>query len=427
MSAAAAIRHVDLRRPEPEVPAAKLVLDLFWWGELPVGSRLSVPGELPFGEGQMRALAAELLADQLAGRERSLGAPLVAGSEARPHNMLKLDQAADLPDLRKRLDRLAAEAPCEAGEISLVICTRDRPDALDRCLASLSGQRAMPGELIVVDNSRDGSARAVCDRHPGAVWMHEPRPGLSRARNAGVRMASRPIIAFTDDDVEPHPCWLSEVARAFAGHDVDCVTGLALPATLATEAQREFQLTLGGFGGSFIPLRFDHRFFAETRPHGAHVWRIGAGANMAFRRRAFERAGLFDERLGAGASGCSEDSELWYRLLALGGSCLHEPRAVVFHHHRESWGALMDQVRVYMRGHVSALIAQADAFGDRANLKRIGWQLPRYFLRTALVSLAGRRWRRLALLLAEVRGWLAGIGYLMRPGWRRRRGEWPTL
>jgi GT2 family glycosyltransferase len=241
-----------------------------------------------------------------------------------------------------------------------------------------------------------------------------------------VRATSRPIIVFTDDDVEPHPGWLSEIVRAFANQDVLCVTGLVLPATLETEAQREFQFTMGAFGGSFIPLLFDQRFFAETRPFGAQVWRIGAGANMAFRRRAFEQAGLFDERLGAGASGCSEDSELWYRVLALGGACLYEPRAVVFHHHRATWGELTSQVRVYMRGHVSALIAQADAFGDRANVTRITSQLPRYFVRTALVSLAKRRWRRLALLLAEVRGWFEGLGYFVRPGWRRGRGEWPT-
>jgi hypothetical protein len=114
-------------------------------------------------------------------------------------------------------------------------------------------------------------------------------------------------------------------------------------------------------------------------------------------------------------------------LLALGGSCLYEPRAVVFHHHRATWGELMSQVRVYMRGHVSALIAQADAFGDRANLKRIAWQLPRYFVRTALVSLVKRRWKRAALLSAEIAGWFAGLVYFVRPGWRRGRGEWPTL
>lgn len=427
MNAPAIIRHVDLRRAEPAVPDARLVLDIFWWGDLPVGSRTSVPAELPLGTGQMATIAAELMAEQLAGREPSLGGPMVAGSEGRPHRALALEAAAGLPQLEERLEELASGDLWDAGEVSLVICTRDRPQALERCLASLSRQQRVAGELIVVDNSANGSARALCSDHGQVTYVHEPTPGLSRARNAGVRRAGGSIIVFTDDDVEPHPRWLSEIVRTFREHDVDCMTGLVLPATLETDAQCEFQFTLGAFGGSFIPLLFDRRFFAETKPHGAQVWRIGAGANMAFRRRAFDRAGLFDERLGAGASGCSEDSEFWYRLLALDGSCLHEPRAVVFHHHRASWSELLDQMQVYMRGHVSALIAQADAFGDSANLRRISWQLPRYFVRTALVSLSRARGRRLRILAAEVRGWLAGLSYLFRPGWRRRRGEWPTL
>jgi GT2 family glycosyltransferase len=426
MNAVAVIRHVDLRRAEPQVPDAELVLDVYWWGNLPIGSRTCVRAELPLGEGQMRALAAELLADQLEGRDPELGAPLAAGNEARPHLVLTASKAASLSDVQARLDRLAEEAPCDAAEVSL-ICTRDRPHALERCLASLSRQCSPPGELIVVDNSANGSALAVCAAYPDVILVREPKPGLSRARNSGIRTASRPIIVFTDDDVEPHPCWLSEIVRALRNHDVDAVTGLVLPATLETRAQREFQFTLGAFGSSFMPLLFDHRFFAETRPHGAQVWRIGAGANMAFRRSAFDRAGIFDERLGAGASGCSEDSELWYRIVALGGRVLHEPRAVVLHYHRTTWRELASQVRVYMRGHVSALIAQADAFGDAGNRRRIAWQLPRYFVRTALAAVGRLRWRRLALLLAEVQGWSAGLAYFVRPGWRRRRGEWDKL
>lgn len=38
---------------------------------------------------------------------------------------------------------------------------------------------------------------------------------------------------------------------------------------------------MGGFGSKFVPTIFEQRFFAETRPYGAHVWKIGAGANMA--------------------------------------------------------------------------------------------------------------------------------------------------
>jgi GT2 family glycosyltransferase len=367
------------------------------------------------------------MARQLAGREAELGAPLRAGSEGRPQFQLGLADVAAADGLVDRLEALTDLPVCEAGDISLVICTRDRPHALERCLQSLARQRSAPGEIMVVDNSATGSARPVCARFPEVTYHTEPQPGLSRARNAGVRAASCPIIAFTDDDVEPHPNWLSEVARTFRDHDVDSMTGLVLPASLETQAQRSFQFAMGAFGGSFVPVLFDRRFLEEQKAVGAQVWRIGAGANMAFRRSAFERAGLFDERLGAGASGCSEDSEIWYRLLALGGTCLHEPRAVTFHHHRGGWNELKSQMRVYARGHVSALVAQADAFGDRAGYKRMGWQLPRYYAGTALSALSHGRRDRLALLGAEVQGWLAGLTYLVRPGWRRRRGEWPTL
>lgn len=427
MSRSHAIQHVDLKAPEPPPPAADLSLQIFWWGDLPIGFNQALREELPMGAGQLRALATNLLAVQLAAREPELGAPLAAGNEGLPRRDLRFNAAATLDHLAERLEAMGRSADGDATHISLIICTRDRTDALQRCLESLKQQRSPPGELIVVDNSPEGSARSTCDQFPDVIYVHAPQPGLSFARNAGIRAATGDIIAFTDDDVEPHPRWLAEVSRSFDGHQVDCITGLVLPASLATEAQRSFQFSMGGFGSSVVPALFDERFLAETQPHGAQVWRIGAGANMAFRRDAFVRAGLFDERLGAGASGCSEDSELWYRLLVLGGSCLYEPRAVVFHHHRSEWRTFKKQMRVYMRGHVSALIVQWDAFGHAGNLRRIVSQLPSYFVRTALAALWHRRRSRLVILLEEVRGWSAGLFYFIRPGWRRRRGEWQRI
>jgi hypothetical protein len=54
-------------------------------------------------------------------------------------------------------------------------------------------------------------------------------------------------------------------------------------------------------------------------------------------------------------------------------------------------------------------------------------QLPSYFVRTALASLWHGRAKRLAILAEEIRGWLAGLLYLIRPSWRRSHGEWPRL
>src|SRR4029453_17415253 len=99
------------------------------------------------------------------------------------------------------------------------------------------------------------------------------------------------------------------------------LTGLILPSALDTPAQQAFQGDVVGWGWGYRSIDFDSAFFEATKHLGVPVWRVGAGANMAFRREAFDRVGLFDERLGAGASGCSEDSEVWYRLLAEGHRC----------------------------------------------------------------------------------------------------------
>jgi hypothetical protein len=79
-----------------------------------------------------------------------------------------------------------------------------------------------------------------------------------------------------------------------------------------------------------------------------------------------------------------------------------------------------------MRGHVSALVAQYDAFNDRGNLRRITMQLPVDFVRTAIHSVTQDRRERRAMLVQEVLGWLAGLQYLLRPGWRLARVHRPT-
>ncbi len=422
------VRHVDLAAggEERDAPAGP-ALSVFWWNDLPLGMRAALPEELPYGRSQLRRILAECGAAQLEARSAGLGAPLRATCEGWPKRALSLASVREAKDLVRGLQDVAAASSASAEDVSVVICTRDRGPLLERCLRSLEAQRSPAGEVIVVDNSRDRGAEACCGRFPRIRYLHEPRPGLSRARNAGVRESRLGIVAFTDDDVEVHPGWTAEIARTFAERDVEALTGLVLPARLDTAAERCFQFAMGGFGSTFVPLAFGRPFFEETRPNGARVWKIGAGANMAFRRSALERVGPFDERLGAGASGCSEDSELWYRLLATGGTCQYEPRIVVFHHHRSDWPGLRRQMRSYMKGHVSALVVQYDNFGDRGNLVRIRRQLPAYFVRTFFGSLFDGHPGRMAILLAEISGFLAGLTYLLRPGWRRRRAKSAAL
>jgi GT2 family glycosyltransferase len=132
---------------------------------------------------------------------------------------------------------------------------------------------------------------------------------------------------------------------------------------------------------------------------------------MTIRREAFKHVGLFDERLGAGTSGCSEDSEFWYRVLAEGWTCRYDPTVVVYHYHRREMESLRQQAYLYMRGHVTALFVQYERYGHWGNLKRIFWVLPRHYARV-FFRIRGRTWSK-RMLIDQIRGCVAGLFYYL--------------
>ncbi len=409
--------HVDLSSgPPPPItlaPPATSLYAVFWWRDIPLGTRRFSAGELPLPSSAVGRLALHAIAPAVGAAVLAQGfrAPLPDGS-ARKTDDGPPDGAA-LARFERPLaavERALAD-PAEPGpSASLVICTRDRPADLERCLRSLVTIERGFDEIVVVDNGPANPAtRAVVARFPGIVYVAEPRPGLSAARNAGVRASRGAIVAFTDDDVIVHPRWPARLRGAFADPAVMAVTGLVLPAELETEAQIAFEFEIGGFGQGFRPIVYGRAFYERMRDWGVPVWRIGAGANMAFRHKAFAAVGLFDERLGAGASGCSEDSEMWYRLLAAGHACHYVPTAVVFHRHRETWDGLRAQVRAYARGHVIALIVQYWNHGDVGNLRRAFLTMPWYYICLLWSGLHGGFGVRHRLMPAEIAGWIAGL------------------
>ena len=413
--------HVDLRAGvSPRTDGTSPVYIVWWWGALPLGTTSHLPEELPLASDQLRGLAASLGARQIWARSPNFGGIPGAASDGVPTLVLSLEAAAGDIDVAA-LDRWSVPSASTGENLSVIVCTRDRPEALRTCLRSLSAQRAPAAEIVVVDNSQARSAAGVAAEFPNVLYVHEPRPGLSVARNTGIRRSSRPLVAFTDDDVEVEAGWTSEMVAAFdSDPGAEAICGLVAPASLESTAQRYFQFEIGGLGGKYLPIRFDQRFLDASIARGPQVWRVGAGANMAFRREVFDRVGNFDERLGAGAAGCSEDSELWYRIIANGGACLYEPRVAVRHHHRTEWNALVRQVHAYMKGHTAALLVQHALHGHRGNLRRAFLQLPRYFVHSGIDALLGWRRRRASILYAEVTGWIAGIacGYRLRKGQR---------
>lgn len=423
------IRHVDLSQDRPSLFPLSHAQGwhlVIWWQHIPLGD-LTVPNELlPLSFDQVLYRLLPVITPTVGSHllEYGFQAPLPGA-----YGYWSRDSAADfdaLADIQHPLQRLIQQQSVAIAtsqvtvSVSVVICTRDRPESLERCLRSLQTLRTQPHEIWVVDNApSDDRTQTLVTQFPSVRYVSEPRPGLSIARNTGLRQATGDLIAFTDDDVEVHPHWIDHLCLAFQDPTVMAMTGLILPAKLETEAEQIFQLGSTGFGWGYRPLTFDHHFFEEMKPLAVPVWRIGAGANMAFRRSIFAQVGEFDERLGAGASGCSEDSEFWYRILAAGWSCRYEPTAVVYHYHRADLSSLSQQMRAYMRGHVAALLVQADLLHERGathwgNLRRVAIALPRYYARQLLTACFYRFQGRYRTVLAEIQGCLAGISFYVR-------------
>jgi GT2 family glycosyltransferase len=430
------IVHVAVRERLPDLRAETEwggLFVVFWCDSVPVGQVWIPALLLPLTPSQLAAKVPPLIARAVGDRLLSTGfrtpAPVSYSRKQTPQEPPDLARLLELERPLESFSRFALpwkSEPCEAAvpSVSVVICTRNRPSALEKCLSSIRSLSPQPDEIVVVDNDpSSGLTQAVTTAFPEVRYVPELRPGLSAARNTGIRNSVGAIIAFTDDDVVVHPGWIGAIRGVFRDPELIAMTGLMLPAELATRAQYVFQRDAMGWDWGYRTLDFDQAFFDATRRRGVPAWRVGAGANMAFRREAFDRVGFFDERLGPGTSGCGDDSELWYRLLAEGHRCRYEPAAVIFHYHRSDWQGLCDQMYSYMRGHVAALLLQFERYGHWGNLYRAFLALPYEFVCIAFSSLVRTAGRLMlgsskeSLSLPQgqrVRGAVAGYGYYLR-------------
>jgi cellulose synthase/poly-beta-1,6-N-acetylglucosamine synthase-like glycosyltransferase len=208
---------------------------------------------------------------------------------------------------------------------TVVICTRDRPDNLDHCLAALALVDYPNFDVLVVDNApSDSRSRDIAARW-NVRYLVESRPGLSFARNAGCRASTADVLAFLDDDSIPEPDWLRALAAGFADPSVLAVTGRILPPAASVPAGVPFNLDLGPERRRFD--RNDPLWFEKANFGG-----IGIGCNMAIHRRAFGIWSGFDERLGRGTPMHSgEESHAFFRLIEAGAVIAYLPEARVVH------------------------------------------------------------------------------------------------
>jgi GT2 family glycosyltransferase len=227
-------------------------------------------------------------------------------SAMQPGSQEAREERPPAADLEIRPDGRMGPA-CGGPAVSVVVPTYDCAALLARCLDHLMRQTAPPDvfEVVVVDDgSMDRTPELLAER--AAAWpplavVRQPNRGPARARNAGIRAARAPIVAFVDSDCEPDAAWVQAILGAFE-RDPEAV----------------------GVEGKTI-TRPD-----EVRPFTHQIENLRGGvyctANVAYRRWVLERVGGFDEDFFYG----HEDTDLAIRAGRF-GPIRFAPEAVVVH------------------------------------------------------------------------------------------------
>lgn len=291
-------------------------------------------------------------------------------------------------------------------DVSVVICTRERPDHLADCLRHLGRLDPQPGEILVVDNGIPGGRTQSLADDNGMEYTAELHPGLDRARNHGWRHAEGSVIAYIDDDARAHPSWIAGLAAGFSASGVGAVTGLVLPYELDTYPQICFERDEGGMGKGFRP-----RIWSRSDV-GLRSFQVGVGTNMAIRRSLLEHLGGFDERLDAGTSTRGGgDLDMFRRVLDAGHLIAYEPNAVVRHIHRRDRAGLVAQSHdngVAYRAYLAAQLERSPSLRQSVRRERWRWHLHRHGL-GALRALRSGQLLHLQLVVAEFRGSFSGV------------------
>lgn len=223
--------------------------------------------------------------------------------------------------------------PTTGQPVSVVVPSRDRPEMLARCLASVRASLRDGDELVVVDSaSRDaGAVRGVAERY-GARVVRCDVPGVDLARNAGWPAGSRSLVLFTDDDVVVDAGWADAFSRCAAEHpEAAFLTGwIGVP----DGQQRGYEVAIKD---DDMPAVLDR----STRGI------LGHGASLAVRREVLVAVGGWDEALGSGARfQSSPEVDLFDRMLAAGHTGRFCPEARAWH---DQWRAGTEIVRLHLR------------------------------------------------------------------------------
>lgn len=273
---------------------------------------------------------------------------------------------------------MAAYSERGEAQLSVIICTKDRPAELARAIQSVRASSAAgrAAEIVVVEES--DAPRGI----PDVRYVHLPRAGrgIGYARNIGVEAARGDLLLFTDDDCEVESVWIEALTAPF--REDPTILGVAGAVMVRNCGVIGYAENILGFPGG--GLRYLHAAGGQVVPT-----RYLSTCNCAYRREAVSRAGGFPEQ----ARFSGEDFILAQRITAL-GPCVYTPRAVVYHQPRGRLEAIFHWFLRRGQDEIAILSTTAHRRRFIRFLLRSSWGL-----RALLIIIVLARWPQIGVVL----------------------------
>jgi Predicted glycosyltransferases len=222
-------------------------------------------------------------------------------------------------------------------KFSVLICTYNRPELLDRSLNSLIDLAdEAPDEIVIVNGGDELADKVVENRcHTASRRKIEIKlvktvnKNLANSRNIGLPYCSGDVVATTDDDAEVFPDWVTFMKRAHQEHpEAGAVGGIVIGTNTDS--------LVGEVADLITFPSWQEPQYVRTLP----------GVNISYKRHVVEQVGLQDEELFRG-----EDVDYNWRVQHLGYKIYFDPRIKVHHHHRPTIKAFLNQHYMYGRAY----------------------------------------------------------------------------
>ncbi|HEX2269609.1 MAG TPA: glycosyltransferase [Pyrinomonadaceae bacterium] len=220
-------------------------------------------------------------------------------------------------------------------KFSVLLCTYNRPELLAHALESLVEYSEEKPDQIVVVNGGDERADRLVESFMTArdgvevILIKTINRNSACSRNVGLPHCRGDIIAMTDDDARVFPDWIRLMKQVHREHP---------------EA--------GAVGGPVIGINTDSLVGQVADLISFPNWpapqyvRTIPTVNISYKREVIDAVGPMDEVLF-----CGEDVDYNWRVQQLGYKVYFDPRIKVYHQHRPTLKAFLNQHYRYGRGY----------------------------------------------------------------------------